>query len=115
MKKALVCTGNLLILCIMITVCIGQDLIVYPADGQSQEQMDKDKYECYTWAKQQTGFDPMVQSSASTTTQQVPRGGLVRGGARGALIGVAAGAIAGDAGKGAGIGATVGALGGAMR
>ncbi len=24
--------------------------------------MDKDKYECYTWPKQQTGFDLMVQS-----------------------------------------------------
>jgi len=77
--------------------------------------VDKDKYECYTWAKQQTGFDPMVQSSANTTTQQAPQGGLVRGGARGALVDVAAGAIAGDAGKSAGIGATVGTLGGAMK
>lgn len=37
----------------------GQDLVVYPAKGQAQEQMQKDKYECYGWAKQQTGFDPM--------------------------------------------------------
>jgi hypothetical protein len=115
MKTTLVLAGSLLILCAANTACIGQDLVIYPADGQSQEQLDKDKYECYTWAKQQTGFDPMVQSSASTTTQQSSQGGLVRGGARGALVGVAAGAIAGDAGKGAGIGATVGALGGAMK
>jgi len=33
--------------------------IIYPAKGQSQQQMEKDKYECYTWAKGQTGFDPM--------------------------------------------------------
>lgn len=39
-----------------------QDLIIYPAKGQSQEQMEKDKYECYKWAKQQTGVDPMQQA-----------------------------------------------------
>jgi hypothetical protein len=38
---------------------LAQDLIVFPAKGQSQEQMEKDKFECYGWAKQQTGFDPM--------------------------------------------------------
>ena len=37
----------------------GQDLIVYPAKGQSQKQMEKDKFDCYSWAKQQSGFDPM--------------------------------------------------------
>jgi hypothetical protein len=36
-----------------------QDLIVFPAQGQSNEQMEKDKFECYTWARDQTGFDPM--------------------------------------------------------
>jgi hypothetical protein len=36
---------------------LAQDLIIYPAKGQSQEQMEKEKFECYTWAKQQTGFD----------------------------------------------------------
>jgi len=71
--RILVLAGSLLILCAVNTHCIGQDLVVYPADGQSQEQLDKDKDECYTWAKQQTGiFDPMVQSPASTTTQQSP-------------------------------------------
>src|SRR5271163_1768873 len=34
------------------------DLIVYPKNGQSQEQQGKDKYECYRWAADQTGFDP---------------------------------------------------------
>ncbi len=76
MKKNLVLAGSLLILFVVSTDCIGQDLIVYPADGQSQEQLDKDKYECYTWAKQQTGFDPMVQSSANTTTHMPPREAL---------------------------------------
>ena len=36
-----------------------QEIIVYPAKGQSNDQMEKDKFECYSWAKGQTGFDPM--------------------------------------------------------
>lgn len=97
---------------------LAQDLIIYPNKGQSQEQLDKDKYECYSWAKQQTGFDPMQQPKATEPPpqQQAQQGGVVRGGARGALVGVTAGAIAGDAGKGAAIGAASGALiGGARR
>ena len=45
---------------------IAQELIIYPAKGQSQEQMEKDKFECYTWAKGQTGFDPMALPTASS-------------------------------------------------
>jgi hypothetical protein len=44
----------------------GQDLI-YPAKGQSNDQMEKDKFECYTWAKNQTGFDSMEMPTASST------------------------------------------------
>ena len=41
-----------------------QDLIIYPAVGQSEEQMEKDKFECYTWAIKETGFDPMETPTA---------------------------------------------------
>jgi hypothetical protein len=34
------------------------DLIAYPKNGQSQEQVGKDKFECHKWAVAQTGFDP---------------------------------------------------------
>jgi len=44
------------------------DLIVYPKNGQSADQQAADKYECYNWAKGQTGFDP---------TQ--PNGGVANG------------------------------------
>jgi hypothetical protein len=96
---------------------IADEMYVYPQKGQSNEQMEKDKYECYTWAKKQTGFDPMEEPKASAPppAQEAPKGGVLRGGARGALAGVAVGAIAGDAGKGAAIGATSGALIGGMR
>ena len=95
----------------------GQDFYVYPTKGQSKDQMEQDKYGCYQWAKEQTGFDPMVVPKASEAppAQEAPKGGVVKGAARGALVGVAAGAIAGDAGKGAAIGAAGGGLIGGMR
>jgi hypothetical protein len=34
------------------------DLIAYPKNGQSEEQLGKDKFECHKWAVAQTGFDP---------------------------------------------------------
>ena len=30
----------------------------YPMQGQSQARQDRDRYECYRWAVQQSGFDP---------------------------------------------------------
>jgi len=33
-------------------------IFVYPNHGQSDEQRDRDRYECYLWAVEQTGFDP---------------------------------------------------------
>ena len=96
---------------------LGDDLFIYPNKGQTKQQQEKDKYECYDWAKQQTGFDPMAQPTATTPppAQEAKQGGVVKGAARGALVGVAVGAIAGDAGKGAAIGAAGGGLFGGMR
>jgi hypothetical protein len=34
------------------------DVFVYPKQGQTDEQRDRDRYECYTWAVDQTHFDP---------------------------------------------------------
>ena len=118
MKTAKFIIISLVIALLTVGVVLAQELIIYPAKGQSQEQLDKDKYECYTWAKQQTGFDPMQQPKATEPPpqQQAQQGGVGRGAARGALVGVTAGAIAGDAGKGAAIGAASGAIvGGARR
>ncbi len=96
---------------------LSQDPYIYPNKGQTPQQQDKDKYECYSWAVRQTGFDPMKQPSATTPppTQEARRGGVVRGAAGGAALGAVGGAIGGDAGKGAAIGAGVGALFGGMR
>ena len=105
-----------------VVVCVtgtalGQNVVIYPAKGQSQQQMEKDKYECYTWAKGQTGFDPMQAGSTAQPPPQSqgPGGERVKGAARGAAVGAAAGAVAGDAGKGAAAGAAGGAMIGGMK
>ena len=38
--------------------------VIYPAKGQSPEKQQKDKTECYAWATQQTGYDPVAEAQA---------------------------------------------------
>ena len=86
-----------------------QEPIVFPAKGQSEKKMESDKYYCYSWAKGQTGFDPM-QVPTATAAPPPTKGGALKGAAGGAAVGAAIGAIAGDAGKGAAIGAASGGI-----
>ena len=92
-------------------------VFIYPARGQSPEQEQFDKGQCYSWAVQQSGFDPANPQVYTPPPPQAgaPQGGLLRGAAGGAALGAIGGAIGGDAGKGAAIGAGVGALFGLMR
>ncbi|MGD0275953.1 MAG: glycine zipper domain-containing protein [Syntrophales bacterium] len=90
------------------------EFIIYPNKGQSNDQMEKDKYECYQWAKGNTGFDPMQMPTATSPPPQ-QKGGAVKGAAGGALAGLAIGSLSGNAGKGAAIGAGAGGLLGGMR
>ena len=98
-------------------LAMAQDPIVFPAKGQSQEQIEKDKFSCYQWAKNETGFDPMQTPTASTPPpqQQAGRGGALKG----AAVGAGVGAIVkrdDSRSKGAGTGALVGGvLGGARQ
>jgi hypothetical protein len=102
-----------------------QKIFVYPSNGQSPEQTDRDRYECHLWAVQQTGVDPsrpdtspyervVVQpatppganTAAGVVTGAIlgaliagPRAagaGLVVGGATGAIVGSAADASAAE-------------------
>jgi hypothetical protein len=92
-----------------------QDPIVYPAKGQSEDQMEKDKYQCYSWAKNQTGFDPM--KTPTTTSAPPAKEKEVWGAGKTGVAGGATGAIVGGAAKGkkgAVRGGLIGAAGGAL-
>jgi hypothetical protein len=88
-------------------------LYVFPAKNQSKQQQKVDEFECYKWAVEQSGIDPLNLPKVEAPPPQTgPTGGAVKGAAKGAAAGAAIGAIAGDAGKGAAIGATAGAMSG---
>ena len=119
MRKGVFIWIVMLVLAFWVGLALAQELIVFPAKGQSQEQMEKDKYDCYTWAKQQTGFDPMQSqppAQAAPAQSQGPQGERIKGAARGAAVGAVVGEIANDdAGKGAAAGAAGGVMVGGMK
>lgn len=39
-------------------VAQGSSLYIYPLKNQNQEKQDRDRYECHSWAVQQTRYDP---------------------------------------------------------
>jgi hypothetical protein len=80
---------------------------VYPPRGQHVEQVGRDQAACQAWAKQQTGFDPAMDTVKGAGV------GAAIGAVGGAATGAAIGAATGNAGKGAAVGAAAGALGGA--
>jgi len=80
-------------------------VVVYPAHGQSPQQLDRDRYECHLWAVQQTGFDPSqagVPAGARVVVQPAnpPGTGTAVGAIAGAILGAA---IAGPRNAGAGL------------
>ncbi len=97
-------------LSIFAVMALADDAFVYPKNDQSMEQQQKDKNECYVWARGETGFDPQEPPRTSTpppATSSGPDGSVLRGAARGALLGEI---IDDDAGKGAAAGAAIGGM-----
>jgi len=98
-----------------------QNLVVFPAQGQSAEQQKQDEYDCYQWAKQNTGFDPALTPPPQASSAPPESGKKGVDPVTGAIIGGAGGAGVGaltakkgkrddHAWKGALIGAGAGAL-----
>jgi hypothetical protein len=91
-----------------------QRVYVYPANGQSPEQTERDRYECHVWAVQQTGVDPS-RADASAYERVVvqpanpPGSGTVAGVIGGAIIGSIIGGPR-NAGAGAIIGGATGGV-----
>ncbi len=104
----------------IIAACLGvaagpaaaQDLMIYPNDDQDKEQQEQDEFQCYRWARDETGFDPMEVPTATEAPpqQSAKKGGVGRGAVRGAAVG---GIV--DGSDGAKTGAAAGALVGGMR
>ena len=89
------------------------NLYVYPRDGQSPEQTQKDRDSCFAWASQNSGFDPRTARQPMPPQQVQSQTG--RNAARGAAGGAIGGAIIGGISGGkAGKGAAIGALGGGL-
>jgi hypothetical protein len=87
----------------------------YPAQGQTPQQMDRDRFECNLWAVQQTGFDPSHMSPQPQRRVVVVPGGPPPGAnvAAGAFSGAVVGAAVSNPWY-AGQGALIGAVGGAI-
>ena len=91
-------------------------IYVFPANSQTAEKQQKDMSDCYTWAVQQSGYDPINPTVVQAKQVELgPDGAAIGGAAGGAAVGAAIGAISGDAGKGAAIGAISGAVLGRRR
>ena len=98
----------------------GSSLYIYPLKNQSNQQQDKDRYECHSWAAQQTGYDPSraYPNNPNYMDPQPYRPSqphVLKGAGRGAALGVVGGAITGNAGKGAAAGAAMGGMAGGFR
>lgn len=42
----------------------GYDVVAYPINGQTQAQVEQDRYDCYRWAVEQSRFDPATVTYA---------------------------------------------------
>jgi hypothetical protein len=93
-----------------------QQLEIHAQKGQTKQEMDRDKFHCYSQAKSQTGFDPSQPLPITAPpVQEQTKGGPRHGAAGGAAVGLGVGSLISDAGKGAAVGATHGALMGGVR
>ena len=89
-------------------------VVFYPAQGQTPERQDRDKYECNGWAVKQSGFDPSLPSTpphlqVRAVVEPPPGTGVAVGAVSGAVLGAAV-SRPWESGSGALAGAVAGAL-----
>jgi len=93
------------------------EIYFYPNKGQSTAQQDRDRYECYLWSRQQTGFDPSAaQLAPHQRVRVVPTVPPGHDTAAGAVTGAVIGAVVSPPNRsveGAVVGAVAGAVAGA--
>ena len=112
--------GLVAILVLLSQPVSGQDIYIYPAKSQTDEQLPEDRYACHRWAVEESGFDPsQFDGVAPPKTVKVPvprneaEGAATKGTVTGAVIGGVIGSHDGDAAEGAVIGAVLGTMAGA--
>lgn len=93
---------------------VQNEVYVYPSNGQSESQTDRDRYECHEWAVKQSHYDPSRVSNDPServvvTTMPPPGANTAAGAVTGAVIGAV---VSGP--RHAPGGALVGALAGAV-
>jgi hypothetical protein len=91
----------------LVAVAVAEEPEVYPADGQTAEQQERDQFECHEWATKDTGVDPVALAEANLG-KEAPSD--EEGAARGAGIGAMRGAAGGDAAAGAARGFGIGRM-----
>lgn len=89
-------------------------VLFYPAQGQTPENQDRDKYECNGWAVKQSGFDPSLPSTpphlhVQAVAEPPPGTGVAVGAVSGAVLGAAV-SRPWESGSGALAGAVAGAI-----
>jgi hypothetical protein len=119
--RSLVIAAPFILLLVGFAGAQSADVYIYPAKGQTQQQQDKDRDECHSWAAKQTGFDPsrpqttVAPATSASQPYRPSQPHVLRGAGRGAALGAVGGAIAGNAATGAAAGAAMGGLAGAVR
>ncbi len=98
-------------LCLAAT-SIADELMIFPNADQAPEQQEQDKFACYSWAKDQSDFDPMAPPTATEAPPQegAKKGGVGRGLVRGAAIGQIVGGDSDSTKRGAAAGAAIGGM-----
>jgi hypothetical protein len=90
-----------------------QDVFIYPQKGQSAEQQDKDEFECYKWARDNSGFDPMAAPTAGSPPPRKDEKSY--GVLKGAAVGAVGGKVFGNSKKTTRTAAAAGGLLGGVR
>ena len=48
-------------------------LYVYPSAGQTEAQLSEDRYQCHTWAAEQSGYDPTLGAKRRADAENYTR------------------------------------------
>ncbi len=99
-----ICNAALVAMSFTAASAVSAQQYVYPAKGQSPQKQKSDEAACYSWAVQQTGFDP-AKPAAAPAQPAGPTGARVRGAAAGATVGAITGNDRSDAAVAGAVGA----------